>query len=800
MEIPIKTRKNNSGPASSVTPPRWHGAVEGLHNGLLVGWALDADHPDARVVLEICVEDEMIGCVMADIARSDLMEHFEAACAGVRDNCHGFVADLGRQADRLGGRLTVRIANVGLHLPGHADQEQASKPSVSASSNVFSDGALRLHGWAFDPAHEKRQLEVRAYIGNEQIARTSANLVHPALRSYDVGNHGFTLDLPPALADGRVHTVRVLDQDGHPLNGSPLTICFHLTGLKPLLPRQPDADSGFALLEDVIDVYERHVPRSLALTHYPAWSARFEAVSERPSLPAELSALRIGILISGEHDPAALLRTEASLAAQGMPLHVYSKGTFADHLRQALDESCDVLACVRAGDTLTPHALAHALQGLQLPHAQLVYTDSEQNGRPWFKPAWNPDYALSSDYLLNGTLFRASVWRGIAKPQEPDDQASLIWQVLVALWPQGTRAIVHVPRVLYQVHTPLGEAERAARDAAAARALQDLEPQSRLTPLAVAAGAAAGATQAARRLQRPLSAAERATPVTLIIPTRDHVAMLQRCIDTIEQMTDWPALEIIVIDNGSSEAATKTYFRKIAKRGVRVLPMPGPFNYADLNNRAVDAASGDIVGLINNDIEALHAGWLDELVGQLLRPGVGAVGAKLLWPNGMVQHGGVLLGVGNVAGHYGNRLADADWGDHGRNQLVQQVSGVTAACLLLRKADFLAVGGMDTHAFPVAFNDVDLCLKLRRAGKAIVWTPHARLLHAESASRGHEDTPQKRARAQREIDLLRQRWGAVLLRDPAYHPSLNLDPHSHAFGGLALPPRPRAPRLGTLDE
>jgi GT2 family glycosyltransferase len=265
-------------------------------------------------------------------------------------------------------------------------------------------------------------------------------------------------------------------------------------------------------------------------------------------------------------------------------------------------------------------------------------------------------------------------------------------------------------------------------------------------------------------------------------------------------MTDWPALEIIVIDNGSSEAATKTYFRKIAKRGIRVLPMPGPFNYADLNNRAVEAASGDIVGLINNDIEALHAGWLDELVGQLLRPGVGAVGAKLLWPNGMVQHGGVLLGVGNVAGHYGNRLADADWGDHGRNQLVQQVSGVTAACLLLRKADYLAVGGMDTHAFPVAFNDVDLCLKLRRAGKAIVWTPHARLLHAESASRGHEDTPQKRARSQREIDLLRQRWGAVLLRDPAYHPSLNLDSHSHAFGGLALPPRPRTPRLGKLDE
>jgi GT2 family glycosyltransferase len=219
-----------------------------------------------------------------------------------------------------------------------------------------------------------------------------------------------------------------------------------------------------------------------------------------------------------------------------------------------------------------------------------------------------------------------------------------------------------------------------------------------------------------------------------------------------------------------------------------------------MNNRAVAAAKGRIVGLVNNDIEALHEGWLDEIVGQLLRPGVGAVGAKLIWPNAMVQHGGVVLGVGNVAGHFGNRLADGDWGDHGRNQLPLQVSAVTAACLFVRKSDYLAVGGMDEVAFPVTFNDVDLCLKLRARGQAIVWTPFAKLLHAESASRGKEDAPQQRARAQREVDMLRRKWGPVLLRDPAYHPSLNLDPHSHAFGGLALPPRDRHPRSGTLPR
>jgi GT2 family glycosyltransferase len=368
--------------------------------------------------------------------------------------------------------------------------------------------------------------------------------------------------------------------------------------------------------------------------------------------------------------------------------------------------------------------------------------------------------------------------------------------MLAAHW-QKTAAIVHIPRVLYQYRSPFTAEERAMRDAAAAATLAYVEPGGKLLPLPPAQAAAQGC-EAARRVQAVLAHTVKPLGVSLIIPTRDHAALLERCISSIRQYTNWPQLEIIVVDNGSVEQATLDYFAQLSAEGMRVLPMPGPFNYADLNNRAVAAASGEIIGLINNDIEALHEGWLDEIIAQLMRPNVGAVGAKLLWPNGMVQHGGILLGVGNVAGHFGNRLADADWGDHGRNQLVQQVSGVTAACLFLRKSDFEAVGGMDAAAFPVAFNDVDLCLKIRATGKAIVWTPHAKLLHAESASRGHEDTPQKRARSQREIEQLRQRWGAVLLRDPAYHPSLNLDPNSHAFGGLALPPRSRLPRTGAL--
>lgn len=782
---------------------RWHGALEGLHRGLLYGWCIDTGQPDARVVLEICLNGEVIGCLIADVARSDLAESFVETLSGQAecDHCHGFVTDLGSNSEKQGGTLTVRVANTNILLPGHIDQRDAEKPPVSASSNVFSDGALRLHGWATDSRDETRALTVRAFIDNQQIAETIANLEHPTLRSFDVGTHGFSLDLPLELADGRAHKVRVVDENGNALNGSPLTVCCYAASGRALL--QPEKNG---LLADVIDVYERHLPRSLGMAHYPQWSAMFETTGATPARTktSPKNTLRVGIIITGESDPAALKRTTASLTQQaGVNVQLFAprgKGQklrpFHTLLQLALDAQCDIIGCVRAGDTLPAHALACALEGFALPQAQLVYTDSEYIGKPWFKPAWNPEYALSSDYPLELMLTRSGVLLAYAANNAlPKDPASLSWNLLSTLWTQGAQTIVHVPRALYQFHSALGASEQQARTEAARHALKAVEPTSSLT---LEPSVPANPLFQPRRLQRTLSKRDKDKTVSLIIPTRDRVELLERCISSIQQFTQWTNLEIIVIDNDSTQAKTKAYFRRIAKQGVKVLSMPGAFNFATLNNRAVEAASGEIVGLINNDIEALHHGWLDEIVSHLLRPGVGAVGAKLLWPNGMVQHGGVLLGVGNVAGHFGNRLADADWGDHGRNQLAQQVSGVTAACLFLRKRDYLAVGGMDASAFPVAFNDVDLCLKLRKQGKTIIWTPYARLLHAESASRGHEETPQKRARAQRELDQLRGRWGTALLHDPAYHPSLNLDAHSHAFGGLALPPRNREPRLAGL--
>lgn len=774
---------------------RWLGVLEGVHDTLLYGWAVDTVRTDSRVVVEILIDGEIHGSVIADVARRELVDRFGG------DGCHGFIADLGRLVRAKSGTITARIANTDTTLEGHVCLDATEPPLSSVTNHVMSDGGLRIQGWAFDPRNQSRVVQIRALVGNQLVGECSANRILPFTRGFGIGTNGFILDLPLSLANGETHEVRVMDDNGNELNGSPVTLCLVASGASAVTKTTPPA-----LLAKVLESYERYLPRSVSMEHYTEWSELFER-SEVPRSPdaGAHAPHKVAVIVYGAGGPS---RTLQSLHKQrGITCQVYRQSesqSFTALLSDVLLGAPDAIACVRAGDTIRSHGLAAAAQGLALPSASVSYTDSEvlqSNGSvntitPWFKPTWNPEYAFATDYPLELMLARTEAVKAALSANPGIDNApALAWAVLASVWTDGAQRIVHVPRALYRFYSPLSNEEHALRLEAASSALQAVEPRSSLQPVP---GTGVSADHVPRRLVRAFAPREKKPSVSLIIPTRDNVQLLERCITSIREHTVWPKLEIIVVDNDSVDAETKAYFRKLAKDGVRVLPAPGAFNFARINNSAVEAAKGEIVGLINNDIETLHEGWLDEIIGHLRQPGVGAVGAKLLWPNNMVQHGGVLLGMGNVAGHYGNLLADQDQGDHSRNLVVQQVSGVTAACLFVRKEDYLAVGGMDENAFPVAFNDVDLCLKIREQGKAIVWTPFARLLHAESASRGHEDTPQKKARAMREIDQLRKRWGKALANDPAYHPSLNLDPQAQAFNGLALPPRDRAPRMATI--
>jgi GT2 family glycosyltransferase len=277
--------------------------------------------------------------------------------------------------------------------------------------------------------------------------------------------------------------------------------------------------------------------------------------------------------------------------------------------------------------------------------------------------------------------------------------------------------------------------------------------------------------------------------VTIVIPSRNRADMLARAVDGLLHRTDYPALDVLIVDNGSDEPAALTLLARLRQDArVRVLPAAGPFNYSALNNRAVQEATGALILLLNNDVDVINPDWLREMVSHAIRPGIGAVGAKLLYPDGTIQHGGVTVGVGGVAGHQYLHKARGNIGYFGQLKLVRNVTAVTGACLLLRRQAYLEVGGLDETDLPVAFNDIDLCLKLVQRGYRNLWTPFAELYHAESVSRGSDRVGENAARYARDVATMRQRWGAVLDHDPYWNPNLSLD----AAGiSLAFPPRHR---------
>jgi GT2 family glycosyltransferase len=260
--------------------------------------------------------------------------------------------------------------------------------------------------------------------------------------------------------------------------------------------------------------------------------------------------------------------------------------------------------------------------------------------------------------------------------------------------------------------------------------------------------------------------------VEIIIPTRDKIELLKTCIDSILERTAYSNYHITIIDNGSTEPISHKQFDEWMKHAlISIMRDDSPFNFSRLNNRAVYSCSSQYVCLLNNDIEIITPEWLDEMVSVALRPCVGCVGARLWYPDGKLQHGGVVLGIGGVAGHAHKYLRRGEVGYFGRAVSLQAFSCVTGAALLVKKSIYEEVGGLD-EGLPVAFNDVDFCLRVMQAGYRNVWTPYAEMYHYESASRGHEDDSEKIKRFHNEIHFMSNRWGDMLLNDPYYSPNL----------------------------
>jgi GT2 family glycosyltransferase len=336
---------------------------------------------------------------------------------------------------------------------------------------------------------------------------------------------------------------------------------------------------------------------------------------------------------------------------------------------------------------------------------------------------------------------------------------------------ERARRIEHVPRVLYHWRiSPQSTALNSNRKPAAvgngARALEEAIHRRGMDAIVESTGA--GARYRVRHhIGKP-------GKISILIPTRDRADLLSRCLETLEAHTDWPAYEVVILDNGSTDPAATRLLRQTRHR---VEKYEGPFNFAAICNFGVRVCDGESVLFLNNDTEFADAAWLAAMAEHAQRPEVGAVGAMLLFPTGMVQHAGVVLAEADVATHaYLNYPAES-MENGGMLRMVRNYSAVTAACMLTRRAVFEEVGGLDERNFAVSYNDVDYCLRLRERGYSIVYTPHARVIHHESASRGYDRSNPDESR------MMRERWAAVLAHDPFNNP--NLERREGSFGPLS---------------
>lgn len=413
------------------------------------------------------------------------------------------------------------------------------------------------------------------------------------------------------------------------------------------------------------------------------------------------------------------------------------------------------------GEQLQPNALLRlAAEIAATPEAALLYWDDiivRGDGlvrAPRLKPDWNADLQWAQDYVGSAAV---SSSHALAAGGADASAGRAAWFDLVvrATAAAGTDGVRHVPHVLS--HRP-------------AQASADVEAHARCVARVTGAAATPDANGHVR-VTWPLP--DPPPLVSFIVPTRDRLDLLRPCMEGLLRRTDYPAIEVLIADNGSCRRPTRAYLESITlDTRVRVVPCPGDFNFAAINNRVAGLARGDVLGFINNDIEVMAPDWLREMVGHVLRLDVGAVGAKLLYPGGLVQHAGVIVGLGGLAGH-AHRLYPAEHpGYMERLACTQVFSAVTAACLLVRRAAFHEVAGFDAAAFPVAYNDVDLCLRLGARGLKTVWTPYAVLRHKETATRERDYASARLVQYQRESAAFRERWGRVIAHDPHYHPRL----------------------------
>lgn len=444
-------------------------------------------------------------------------------------------------------------------------------------------------------------------------------------------------------------------------------------------------------------------------------------------------------------------------------------------------------------DELRPHSLLVLAETInKYPEAKLIYSDEDKidlNGNrsgPYFKPDWNPELLLSQNYFCHLVCIQESKVTEVGafrKGFEGSQDWDLFLRITETLL---EKEIIHIPQILYHWRKSHSSTAKSLTSKdyilkSAKKTLAEALMRRKIQGKVISSNSKFSYWRIRRDLppKKPL--------VSILIPTKNRLDYLKKCIDSIVSKTIYDNYELIILDNESNEADCIKYLESLrTERLAKIIEIKGEFNYSKINNIGVKQASGEIVALVNNDIEVISNDWLCEMVSHVVREEIGCVGAKLLYPDKTIQHAGVILGLGGVAGHAYKRFPKDHPGQLYRLHLLQNYEAVTAACLLVRKSVYQEVNGLDEKKFKVAFNDVDFCLKVRKKGYRNLWTPYAVLFHHESVTRGSDQKKENHQRFINEVNEMKKMWKSSLEHDPTYNPNLTYDREDFS---LAFPPK-----------
>jgi len=755
-------------------------------------------------------------------------------------------------ADARLGALTAELAQSGvtaiLRERVDADPRFAAGHSIVGSMDAAS--AFEVRGWAVDLCDKTRPVTLEFYADTVFLGAIRCDEPRPDVADVvgGEGNVGYTFRISTAhravfaqgckltAVDSILHQpiapgVMVHGEPAHQWDGiadARRELARLRESLERIEAQLPQLHQMASLpLEAYTDYWERfyrptpdvlgqqrHLSRNFAYRPLvsvvmPAFESDARLLDKAIASVVAQTYSHWELIISDDASPdaseLALVRRRHGSEDRIRWLSAPERGGIAQNTNRAIAAAQgDYVAFLDHDDELAPDALYATVAALQEQRYPLVYSDEDRietdaYGRcvhhtPFFKPDFDPDMLLAMNYICHLVVVDRALLNAIGGLRSGVDGAQdhdLLLRLTARLAPDK---VLHLARILYHWRVTPGSVSRTVETQEALRRtivdvvdahLRERGHDAVVEPHNDPVGRPRLFANRVRwRLPSP------APKVSIIIATRDRRDLLEPCVESIlRSAPQYPgALELLIADNDSAEAATHSYFRRLGEiPGVRILHQGGKFNWSAINNAAAREASGEVLIFLNNDTLVLTPDWCNELVANALRPDVGAVGARLVYQDGTIQHAGVLVGVEGVAGHEAVGEATSTGGYFGRTQLLHSATAVTGACMAVRRQLFLELdGGFDELQLKVAFNDVDFCMRVRRAGYRVVYTPYAVLYHFESKSRGRELTPAQQARHRSEAQAFRARWGDGVATDPYYN--RHFERYARPFERLQPPP------------